>query len=386
MPPKSDKKGASANSDPSHSYSVGDIVLAKLKGFPAWPGQIVAESEAPPKVLRERPGKAKNINLVQFFPVGDYSWLQSRDLSALTPREIEAYTSSGSKKKGELLEAYRVAQDPSDWKRERADKQAEYEAALEQAQLEEDELADDDAAGDDKGAAGGKKRKRAPQNNGAAPKKKTGKSDKGGKKDDDAPAAKKAKTSANSDDPAEMVKSWRHKLQKVFLGKNDPPADEMPKCAEYFDAMEAFDMKKDWLVESKLAKVLKRIALMKDGAIPDEDKYSFRDRSSKLATKWASLLGGAATDSPAPPAADDKADAPAAANGDAAEPAAPAAEEPAPAAADAKMDEDKKEDAAPAAAEAAPAANGDAAPAPEAKADAPAADEPKAEAPAEATA
>lgn len=68
-----------------------------------------------------------------------------------------------------------------------------------------------------------------------------------------------------------QVRDWRHKLQKAFLGAKDgqtfpikaevstvsKPAwytllnirlsQDMPKCNEYFDAMEAFDMNKDWL-------------------------------------------------------------------------------------------------------------------------------------------
>ena len=93
--------------------------------------------------------------------------------------------------------------------------------------------------------------------------------------------------------------------------------------------------------------MLKRIALMKDGQIPDEDKYSFRERSSALANKWSSLLGGS-NESPAPASgaaaakADDAAAAPAKA--DDAEPKAEGdakADEPAPAGAPA--DEDKKD-------------------------------------------
>ncbi|GAA5820668.1 hypothetical protein JCM3770_004958 [Rhodotorula araucariae] len=355
MPAKGSKKDSAPASDPNHVYAVGDIVLAKLKGYPAWPGQVCDHGDAPAKVQKEKPAKAKNVNLVQFFPVGDFAWLPSRDLSALTPREIESYVSSGNKKKGDLLTAYQIASDPADWRRERADRQAEYQAAMEQAALAGDD--EDQLASDGEGKPEGKKRKRAAGGANGADKKSKAKA---GKKDDAGPAPKKAKT-ANADDPAETVKSWRHKLQKVFLGKGALAADEMPKCAEYFDAMEKFDMKKEWLTESKLAKVLKRIALMQDGQIPDEDKYSFRQRSSELANKWAALLGGA-NDSPAPASAT-KDDAPAA-NGDDAAPKAddaePKADDAAPAddekkdEAKSKVDEDAKMDDA-------PPANGDAA-------------------------
>lgn len=147
--------------------------------------------------------------------------------------------------------------------------------------------------------------------------------------------------------------------------------------------------------ESKLAKVLKRIALLKDGSIPNEDKYSFRERSSALANKWNALIGGS-NESPAPVSGpkDEAAAAPASKGDDAAEPkteeaaAEPTkADEPAPAA-----DEEKKDEpAAPvgdvAMEDAAPAPNGDAkkedapAPAEDVKQDAA-----PAEAPAEASA
>ncbi|GAA6034486.1 hypothetical protein JCM8097_005353 [Rhodosporidiobolus ruineniae] len=282
MPSKAAPKKDSAEA--TRSYSAGEVVLAKVKGFPAWPAQVLEHDKAPVKVLKEKP-KGKNINLVQFFPTGDYSWSASRDLSLLTQKEISAYLSSTNKKKGDLLEGYRIAQDPSEWNQRKADEQAEYDELVAQAAEDGDE---DQLASDDGKDAKGKKRKRASEP--AAKGKKTKADGKAGKKDD-APASKKAKT-ANSDDPgSEQVKTWRHKLQKVFLGKGAPAADEMPRCAEYFDAMESFDMKAEWLVESKLNKVLKRIAALKDGQIPDEDKYSFRDRSSALATKWAGLAG-----------------------------------------------------------------------------------------------
>lgn len=91
------------------------------------------------------------------------AWLPARDLSVLTPREIESYVSSSNKKKGELLQGYKVAQDPAQWRTERADALAEWEALQQQSMLaqdEEDQLASDGGEGA-KGAAKDKKRKRA---------------------------------------------------------------------------------------------------------------------------------------------------------------------------------------------------------------------------------
>ncbi|CEQ41319.1 SPOSA6832_03034, partial [Sporobolomyces salmonicolor] len=358
-------KGSS--SDPSHVYAIGDIVLAKLKGFPAWPARVSDESDATPDVLKEKPSKSKNLHL-----------------------EIDAYLSS-SKRKGPLFDAYKVAQNPAQWLQAKADEMAEWEeqqAAL--AELEdEDQLASDaDEAGSSTAADKSNKRKRdsTAGKKAEGDKKKKAKAEKlaksrtaGGVKkdytDDEAePASKKAKgtpctiyfalSSKSVDSDAETVKGWRHKLQKVFLGKSAPAAEEMPKCAEYFDAMEKFDMKKEWLVESKLAKVLKRIALLKDDSIPDEDKYSFRERSSALAAKWTALLGGSnAASSPKPaeatPTADTSADAAPAEDGVGApreEEAKPAEETPAPAAAE--MPEEQEEPA-PMQVDAAPQTNGD---------------------------
>ncbi|KAG0661314.1 hypothetical protein C6P46_004086 [Rhodotorula mucilaginosa] len=315
MAPKADKKAASST-DPSYEYKPDEIVLAKVKGYAAWPAHVVSPNadDVPAAVLKDRRGK--DTYLVQFFPTGDLyasAWCTGRDLSLLTPREIDALLENPKKTKKDLLEGYKVARDPTEWKRERADKHAEYMELMAAAEAAKDELESDDGA-EAAPKADGKKRKR-PSAAGAKDgdkKKKPAKAPKSKGDADAAPASKKAKTTASTDDPAELVKSWRHKLQKVFLGKTNPPAAEMAHCGEYFDAMENFEMKEEWLRESKLSKVLKRIVLMKDGSIPEEDKYSFRERSAVLAAKWAPLLGA---DSPAPAKPESTNAAPEAANG-----------------------------------------------------------------------
>lgn len=54
------------------SYKVGDVVLAKIKGFPAWPGIIMDDADVPSAVCREKPA-SKNANLftIRFFPAAD---------------------------------------------------------------------------------------------------------------------------------------------------------------------------------------------------------------------------------------------------------------------------------------------------------------------------
>ncbi|GAA6063752.1 hypothetical protein JCM10212_005710 [Sporobolomyces blumeae] len=362
MPAKAAAK-SSASTEPAQSYSPGDIVLGKIKGYPAWPGRVLESESASKKVAKEKPTKGKATHLVQFFPTGDFAWLGARDLSALTPKEIDAYVNGGSKKKGELLEGYKIARNPEEWITQKEDEAAAHQALLDEqdAMDEDDQLASDgEAAGAKKDKT--KKRKReTPANGKKDDKKKTVKKDPKAKAsvkkdytDDEAePASKKPKASGDSD--AETVKGWRHKLQKIFLGKANPAPEEMPKCAEYFDAMENFDMKKEWLIESKLAKVLKRIAILKEGAIPDDDKYKFRERSSALAAKWAGILGGNAAGSPKPDDASATAGpstdaAPATENGSQSAPA-PAAEDETPAAEAGDETTDKKDESAPMAVE-----------------------------------
>ncbi|KAI5476980.1 hypothetical protein MNV49_007008 [Pseudohyphozyma bogoriensis] len=301
MPPKAQKV--------ADDYSHGDIVLAKVKGYPPWPGQIIPDAEGPPNVLRIKP-KGKT-HLVLFFPTGEYAWTLPRDLSALSTREIESYVSTPHRKNGDLLEGYKIAKNPTEWKKEKADQIAEGTG--------EDEL---DSGGEEKS---GKKRKRKDEGkSGAAAKK--GKQEDGEKdskkkktekvvKSKASTASKKAvhsedeatgtekKSKATSGDGMKQVKDWRHKLQRVFLGKDgNIVVNEVPKCKEYFDAMENFEMKAEWLVESKLAKVLKRISQMDASKIPNESEYQFAQRSRDIANKWADLLpGGSGTPAPEKP-------------------------------------------------------------------------------------
>ncbi|KAM0749053.1 hypothetical protein T439DRAFT_358184 [Meredithblackwellia eburnea MCA 4105] len=321
MPKSSKDTGASEK-----TYAVGDVVLAKVKGYPAWPGHIINNDEAPSGVRKERPPKSKGQYLVQFFPTGDYTWAYSRDISTLAPREIEAYLTSGSKKKGDLLDGYQIAQDPTAWVRERR------EALERAAQMDtEDMLASGDEGGGGAALTGNdsKKRKRKSEASGGAgaaaagtaskketPEDKKAKKAKleklaksrtaGGKKppseDEAAPPAKKSKSAVQEGDDAGMiqVKDWRHKLQKVFLGKTGVLTDELTKCKEYFDVMEKFAMTKEYLAESKLAKVMKRIASLNDADLPNKDEHNFKKRALDLAQLWSQQLGDAKAATPVP--------------------------------------------------------------------------------------
>ena len=92
------------------------------------------------------------------------AWVQPKDLSRLSLKEIEAYVNEPSKKNGDLLKGYKIAMDPNQWEREQeaARERAEEETANEPVdELDEDAEEDDAGAEDeDEKPAKSKKRKR----------------------------------------------------------------------------------------------------------------------------------------------------------------------------------------------------------------------------------
>lgn len=85
------------------------------------------------------------------------AWSTPRDLKALKPHEVTAYLQSPSKtKKSELYEAYRVAEDPSEWLKDQEDRANQ----VNQVGEDEDELAEEDEEEEEETAPATKKRKR----------------------------------------------------------------------------------------------------------------------------------------------------------------------------------------------------------------------------------
>ncbi|KAI9061701.1 hypothetical protein FKP32DRAFT_1594220 [Trametes sanguinea] len=340
------KKGAQTQAK-EQSYEVRDIVLAKVRGFPPWPGMIVDPDTVPAQVARERPnGKAKKGNwyCVRFFPAGDYAWIVPKDISRLQEHEIKAYINEPHKRSGDLLKGYEIALNPKEWEEEREAAMAEAqeeEANAEVDQLESDgeEEADDDE--EDKKKKKTKKRKRdsdvAPAKSKSkakkgsaepAPKKRATSAPKGKKngpkskamvesedeggaddgeregsgpsKRSSPPPAKKAKRDKDEDgdspllhDPEALkVREWRHRLQKAFLNSKAPPKEEdMPGLDQLFSTVESYDnMTIEYLTFSKIGKVMRHIYALSEDKVPRDDEFKFRERAKVLVDKWHDVL------------------------------------------------------------------------------------------------
>ncbi|KAM9907317.1 hypothetical protein OXX79_001023 [Metschnikowia pulcherrima] len=100
------------------------IVLAKVKGYRAWPAMVLDENILPENIRKMKP---KSIKLtrkmprpviivpVRFFSDDTYIWIKSCDLKILSPKEIEDFLLKRiNSKKDTLIDAYKLAQNPPD--------------------------------------------------------------------------------------------------------------------------------------------------------------------------------------------------------------------------------------------------------------------------------
>lgn len=329
MPNKGPRNStASATATETITYSLRDIVLAKVKGHPAWPARIIDPHTAPMNLQDERRIAQKNSYLVKFFQTGDHAWMNAKEMSKLEAPEIKAFIDNPNKKGADLRAAYTIALDPTDWE---ADQEAQIRAQYEHLEaLELDELevgeSDETPALASKAKA---KRKRpsegkAPQESAKKRKSEVTRATNGSKNASTTPepavaSATKKRGRKKDEAPApvpgvETVREWRHKLQRIFLGKIEVTEEMMPEIDQTFTDIEGFEMKTEWLTASKLGKVLKRIGALEDSKVPLDEKYHIRSRSRELQEKWRVLLGiGEDTHraQPAPEVSNDPAELPA---------------------------------------------------------------------------
>ncbi|GAV49790.1 hypothetical protein ZYGR_0R00310 [Zygosaccharomyces rouxii] len=114
-------------------YQPTDVVLAKVKGFPAWPAMIIPAELIPSNVLKGKQeveedtddeskyiqyssimkfrkfDKVKNQYCVKFFWDDSYIWLKPNDMKPLSVEDCESWLKSGKKKSKKLIQAFEMA-------------------------------------------------------------------------------------------------------------------------------------------------------------------------------------------------------------------------------------------------------------------------------------
>lgn len=96
----------------------------------------------------------------------------------------------------------------------------------------------------------------------------------------------------------------RHRLQKGFLARDNPPKEEeMQAMAQHFNQLEEYkNLDADIIRKTKVHKVLK--AIVRLSSIPREEEYNFKKRSTDLLSSWSAALAAEdATATPVVPAA-----------------------------------------------------------------------------------
>lgn len=101
------------------------IVLAKVKGYRAWPAMVLDFDILPENIKNMRPKSVKQAKKqkipvivvpVRFFSDDTYIWIKSADLKLVSPDEINTFLDkrANAKKHDTLIDAYRLAQNPPD--------------------------------------------------------------------------------------------------------------------------------------------------------------------------------------------------------------------------------------------------------------------------------
>ncbi|KAK7029295.1 hypothetical protein R3P38DRAFT_2622264 [Favolaschia claudopus] len=274
-------------------FGVRDVVLAKVRGYPAWPAMVVDPDNVPNDVANKRPsGRKSNVYCVRFMPAGDYSWLPPKELERLTPTMIHNFVNN-AKKDGDLKDGYKIALDPTTWEREHAVSPAAQDncEGRNKAKME-DELIDEE----------GERELPQLKNGKTGEEKESQKESKPTVQREDETRASAGMEADNinlvtaeleSNPEALKVRNWRHQLQKTFLSKNNipPKADEMAKIDVLFKTIEDYEgITMAYLTFSKIGKVMRHILLLESSRIPRDDEFHFRDRARGLVKKWQGVI------------------------------------------------------------------------------------------------
>ncbi|KAI9473649.1 MAG: hypothetical protein EXX96DRAFT_610576 [Benjaminiella poitrasii] len=125
----------------SREYTPGDIVFAKLKGYPWWPARVENDKDIPPKVLKQK-GKSKGVlYTVFFYGSRDYGFFGPDCVRPFDRETVERDLKAKKFKTKDLELAIHQALDPSLLKaEEEAEAAAAAAAEAEEEEEEEEEV------------------------------------------------------------------------------------------------------------------------------------------------------------------------------------------------------------------------------------------------------
>ncbi|KAJ7699511.1 hypothetical protein B0H17DRAFT_1196144 [Mycena rosella] len=97
------------------------------------------------------------------------------------------------------------------------------------------------------------------------------------------------------DDPeAQKIREWRWQLQRAFIEKNGASLTE--EARRLFNLRDSLVMEPsrsrniEYLVFSKIAKVMRHIHLLEPSKVPRDAEFNFRARASVLVDRWVRHL------------------------------------------------------------------------------------------------
>ncbi|KAG5361046.1 PWWP domain-containing protein 1 [Yarrowia sp. B02] len=303
-------------------FPPGSVVLAKVKGFPAWPGMVVPENVLPSSVLDAKPRKNRQMWPVRFFIDTTHTWAYRNDLKPLGVDEAAKFLKSASRgrKDKSLHAAYKVASEPpslddfveqvyGDAEDEDEEDEEDEEEAEEKPPAKKRKTAAKPAAASATSSAKSKaaavkeaiSQAKKKSGHGAAKESKEDAKAKGGAKADAKAGSKSASASPalsaskpksspapRRSDKEGKVLVIRHKLQRGLLSGSVPEDSELPGLSQYLTRLEEFEgLETSIIRQTKINKVLKGIVKLE--SVPKDEEYGFKERSLKLLTEWNKL-------------------------------------------------------------------------------------------------
>ncbi|KAJ7787044.1 hypothetical protein B0H14DRAFT_2890005 [Mycena olivaceomarginata] len=214
------------------TFEPGDLVLGKIRGHTAWPGIVVDPDE-----LRESSiGGVRRASYyaVVFFPAHDHAWLSPNNISKVDREWLEKAMNNPATRRTAILAGYKEALD----------------YALSNTQ---------------NGTTRTMKKKGSVESS----------------------SVTSTSELPGGDGHAFQVRKWRYDLQRTFLGNLVPKSEDIAKADAKLNAIEGFSaMSLDYLVFSKLPKVLRHIHRLSASQVPGDEQYNFRHRAGALVEKW----------------------------------------------------------------------------------------------------